>query len=296
MKMPRSGLGAGLLFLLPAVPILSGDDGMTKHLTEVGYSVLQIVWARYLFQTILTFPLAWSRHGTGLLRPPDVWAQVGRSLLHATSTFLIFLAFARMPLADAIAIFFAYPFLVTAMAPWLLGETTGWRRWLACIVGFGGTLFIIKPDFGAFDAGALMALAGSVAFAFYIVLTRRVALSAEPAMAIFIQGLIAAILLSFVVAWSWRTPDLTAWALLMAIGAVSAVGHYMMIRAFSHVSASILAPFGYFEIVAATIIGLTVFGDFPDSWSWVGIAIIVASGIYISLRERKRGTLPASTA
>jgi len=69
-----------------------------------------------------------------------------------------------------------------------------------------------------------------------------------------------------------------------------------MIRAFSHVSASILAPFGYFEIVAATIIGLTVFGDFPDSWSWIGIAVIVASGIYISLRERKRGTMPPPTA
>ena len=296
MTMPRSGLGAALLLLLPAVTILSGVDGMAKYLTEVGYSVLQIVWARYLFQTILTFPLAWSRHGMGLLQPPDVWAQIGRSLLHATSTFLIFLAFARMPLADAIAIFFAYPFLVTAMAPWLLGETTGWRRWTACFAGFCGTLFIIKPDFGSFDVGVLMALAGSVAFAFYIVLTRRVALSAEPAMAIFIQGLVAAILLSFVVAWSWRTPDLTAWALLVAISAVSATGHYMMIRAFSHVSASLLAPFGYFEIIAATIIGLTIFGDFPDSWSWIGIAIIVASGIYISLRERKRGTISSPTA
>jgi drug/metabolite transporter (DMT)-like permease len=291
VSVERNALGAALLLLLPAVTILSGVDGMAKYLTEVGYTVLQIVWARYLFQTLFTFPLAWARHGKALLHPPDAWAQVGRSLLHATSTFLIFMAFARMPLADAIAIFFAYPFLVTAMAPWLLGETTGWRRWTACIVGFCGTLFIIKPDFGAFDAGAAMALAGSVAFAFYIVLTRRVALSAEPAMAIFIQGLVAAVLLSFIVAWSWRTPDLATWGLLMAIGAVSAAGHYMIIRAYSHVSASLLAPFGYFEIVAATIIGLTVFNDFPDSWSWLGIAIIVASGIYISLRERKRGSM-----
>jgi drug/metabolite transporter (DMT)-like permease len=282
----RNALGAALLLLLPAVTILSGVDGMAKYLSGIGYSVLQIVWARYVFQTLLTFPLAWRRHGKGLLRPPDAVAQVARSLLHATSTFLVFMAFARMPLADAIAIFFAYPFLVTAMAPWLLGETTGWRRWTACIVGFSGTLFIIKPDFGTFDVGAILSLTGSVAFAFYIVLTRRVALSAEPMMAIFIQGLIAAVVLSFVVALEWRTPDLAAWGLLVAIGAVSATGHYMMIRAYSHVSASLLAPFGYFEIVAATIIGFTVFGDFPDHWSWVGIGIIIASGVYISLRER----------
>lgn len=261
---------------------------MAKYLSGVGYSVLQIVWARYLFQTLLTFPLAWKRHGTALLRPPDAAAQVGRSILHATSTFLVFMAFARMPLADAIAIFFAYPFLVTAMAPWLLGEQTGWRRYAACVVGFAGTLFIIKPDFSSFDEGALFSLTGSVAFALYIVLTRRVALSAEPMMAIFIQGLIAAVVLSFVVALEWRTPDLSSWALMLAIGAVSAAGHYLILRAYSHVSASLLAPFGYFEIVAATIIGLTVFGDFPDVWSWVGITIIVASGIYISLREHKR--------
>jgi drug/metabolite transporter (DMT)-like permease len=295
MTQPRGALASALLLLLPAVTILSGVDGMAKYLTEVGYSVLQIVWARYLFQTILTFPLAWSRHGKGLLRPTDAWAQVGRSLLHAASTFLVFMAFARMPLADGIAIFFAYPFLVTAMAPWLLGEKTGWRRWSACIVGFCGTLFIIKPDFGAFDEGALLALAASVAFAFYIVLTRRVALSTEPAMAIFMQGLIAAILLSLFVALSWRTPDLQTWLILIAIGAISASGHYMIIKAYGYVSASLLAPFGYFEIVAATIIGLTVFGDFPDAWSWVGIAIIVASGIYISLRERRRGNLMPPT-
>ncbi len=295
MTQPRSALVSALVLLLPAVTILSGVDGMAKYLTEIGYSVLQIVWARYLFQTILTFPLAWSRHGRGLLKPTDAWAQVGRSLLHAASTFLIFMAFARMPLADGIAIFFAYPFLVTAMAPWLLGETTSWRRWTACIAGFAGTLFIIKPDFGAFDEGALLALSASVAFAFYIVLTRRVALSSEPAMAIFMQGLIAAILLSAVVALSWKTPGRQTWLILVAIGAISACGHYMIIKAYSHVPASLLAPFGYFEIVAATVIGLAVFGDFPDLWSWAGIAIIVSSGVYISLRERCRGTLMPPT-
>lgn len=94
-------------------------------------------------------------------------------------------------------------------------------------------------------------------------------------------------MLSVLVAFDWRTPDPTTWLLLVVIGAISAVGHYMTIRAYGHVSASLLAPFGYFEIVAATIIGLVWFDNFPDGWSWLGIAIIVASGVYISLRERK---------
>jgi len=284
----RTPLAAALLLLLPAVTILSGTDGLAKHLSEVGYSVLQIVWARYVFQTLLTFPLALRRHGCGLLRPPEAWAQAARSLLHMTSTFLFFMALARMPLADAIAIFFVYPFVVTALAPWMLGEQTGWRRWSAVIVGFCGTLFIIKPEFGRFDTGALLSIGASLAFGLYIVLTRRIATRTDPVMAIFTQGLVAAVLLSAVVFLEWRTPDPLAWAMLVAIGAISAAGHFMIIRAYGLVSASLLAPFGYFEIVAATAIGLAVFGDFPDTWSWVGIAIICASGIYISLRERRR--------
>jgi drug/metabolite transporter (DMT)-like permease len=288
LAVPRTPLAAALLLLLPAVTILSVGDGFAKHLADIGYSVLQIVWARYVFQTLLVLPLALSRHGRGLLRPPEPWAQIARSLLHMISTFLFFMAIARIPLADAIAIFFAYPFLVTALAPWLLGEKTGWRRWAAVIVGFAGTLFIIKPGMGTLDIGALFPLAGSVAFAFYIVLTRRIATRADPLISIFVQGFVAAALLSLVVALDWRTPDPAAWAMLAAIGAVTAVGHYMTIRAYGHVSASLLAPFGYFEIVAATIIGLFWFDNFPDGWSWVGIAIIVASGVYISLRERAR--------
>lgn len=288
MATSRTPLGAALLLLLPAVTILSVGDGFAKHLADIGFSVLQIVWARYVFQTLLVAPLALARHGRNLLRPPEPWAQVARSLLHMTSTFLFFMAIARIPLADAIAIFFAYPFLVTALAPWLLGERTGWRRWSAVIVGFCGTLFIIKPSLGALDTGALLSLAGSVAFAFYIVLTRRIATRADPLISIFIQGIVAAAVLSCVVALDWRTPDPEAWMMLAAIGAVTGAGHYMTIRAYGHVSASVLAPFGYFEIVAATIIGVFWFDNFPDGWSWLGIAVIVASGVYISLRERAR--------
>lgn len=287
MVRARTPLSAALLLLLPAVTILSGTDGLAKALSEAGYAVLQIVWARYVFQTILTFPFALKRHGRGLLRPPEAWAQAARSLLHMTSTFLFFMAIARIPLADAIAIFFVYPFVVTALAPWLLGESTGWRRWSAVIVGFCGTLFIVKPEFGNFDTGALLSISASLAFGLYIVLTRRIATRTDATMAIFTQGLVAAVLLSAVVALDWRDPDPVAWAMLVAIGAVSAIGHFMIIRAYGLVSASLLAPFGYFEIVAATIIGLLWFGDFPDAWSWVGIAVICASGIYISLRERR---------
>ena len=289
----HSPLTLALLLLLPAVTILSGSDGLAKHLAMTGFSVLQIVWARYAFQTLLTFPLALRRHGRSLLRPPEAAAQVGRSLLHATSTFLFFMAIARIPLADAIAIFFVYPFLVTALAPFLLGEQTGWRRWGAVIVGFCGTLFIIKPQFGHMDAGALLVLGASVAFSLYIVLTRRIANRTDPLMAIFTQGLVAAVILSVVVALEWTAPDPLAWAMLVAVGAISAAGHYMIIRAYGHVTASLLAPFGYFEIVAATAIGFFAFGNFPDGWSWFGIAVIVASGIFISWREH-RGAVAVS--
>ncbi len=282
----RASLTKGIVLLLLAFNILAVMDGLAKYLAESGYPVVQILWARFFFNAMLILPIAAWRHRSLMLRPPNPAVQVGRGLLHASGTFLLFMAYARMPLADALAIYYAYPFVVTALAPFLLGEHTGWRRWTAVAAGFAGTLLVIRPGVEVLNTGALFALVGSVAFAFYLILTRKLAGSAPADLTLSYQSTSAAIVISIFVPFFWVTPDVFALVLFVAIGAISAMGHLMIIYAFERAPASYLAPFGYVEIITAAVIGFALFGDIPDYLTWAGIAVISASGIYIAWRER----------
>jgi drug/metabolite transporter (DMT)-like permease len=284
--LPRQNAGLGILLLVVAVSLLSLLDGTAKHLSALGHPVLQVAWARFFFQAVITLPPAALRHGGALWRPRAAVPQAARGLLHAVATLLFFAALARMPLADTLAIYFAYPFVVTALAPLLLGERTGARRWAGVGFGFLGTLLVVRPGLGTVDPGALLALGGSLAFGLYILFTRRFAGSASAGAALAQQSLASAAVLSLFVPFFWTTPEAGGWALFALLGGLSALGHGLIIRAFAHAPASLLAPIGYVEIVAATAVGYAFFGDFPDALTWAGIAVIVASGVYISIRER----------
>lgn len=280
------------MVLALAVSLLSLLDGGAKFLSHAGYPVLQIVWARFFFQAVVTVPVASFRQGRKLWRVRVAAPQALRGILHVVATFLFFTALGTMPLADTLAIYFAYPFVVTALAPLLLGEAVGARRWIAVAVGFLATLLIIRPGIGSgagglqgVEPGAAYALAGSVAFGLYILLTRKFAHRASTDTALAHQSLAGAVVLSLLAPMVWTTPDMAGWLLFGGLGVLSAVGHGMLIRAFSLAPASMLAPIGYVEIIAATAVGYVLFGDFPDPLTWAGIAIIAASGIYIAARE-----------
>jgi len=276
-----------IALLVVAVNLLAMMDGMVKYLAEAGYPALQILWARFFFNALLVSPIAAYRHRGLMLRPNDPGTQIGRGLLHALGTLLLFMAYARMPLADALAVYNAYPFVVAMLAPFLLAERSDWRQWLAVVVGFGGTMLVIRPGFESFNAGAVYALVGSIAFALYLILTRKLAGSAPADLTLSYQSLSATIIISMAVPFFWVTPDAFAVVLFIAIGAISALGHLLVILAFARAPASYLAPFGYMEIVTAAVIGFALFGDIPDFVTWVGIAVICASGIFIGIQGGK---------
>ncbi len=276
----------GILLYLPAMAIVPVMDGIAKHLsTEM--SVMQVSWARYFAHFAILLPLILIRHRPAQLIPSQPFLQVIRGGLLLISTVCFFWAISLMPLADALAIVFVSPLVVTALSPWLLGETVGVRRWSAVVVGFLGACIIIRPGPDMFSSGALLALAAGTLYALYLIATRRLAGSAPPLITLFYTALIGAVLLSLIVPFSWTTPNLEQVGLMAALGAIAAVGHLLVIKAFQMAPASLLAPYGYSEIVMATIVGYIFFGDFPDYLSWIGVAIVVASGIYVSLRERK---------
>ena len=286
---------SGIGLMLVAMTIVPVMDAVAKYLSAE-FDTLQLVWARYFFHALFLLPLVVWHYGRRALFSRRPLIQLVRGSLLAASTWLFFAAIARMPLADAIATIFVYPFIVTALSPLVLGEPVGVRRWLAVTVGFVGALIVIRPTGAVMNEGVFLALAAGSVFAGYTLFTRKLAGVDPPLVTLTFTGLIGAIGASVLVPMVWITPAPSHWPLLAFLGLCAASGHYMVILAYERVRAATLAPFGYFEIVTATLLGFVVFGDFPDGFTWLGIAIIVMSGIYISNRERVRRVRSAEAA
>jgi len=276
----------GILLMLSAMALLPIYNGTAKYLSA-DYPVAQVVWARYFFHLAVLLPLVLWRYGVRVLVPPRFRLQLLRGTLLVADTFLFFAALALIPLADTLALTFVAPLILTALSALALGEQVGLRRWSAVAVGFVGTLIIVRPGFAAFEPGALLAIGAGMAYAVYQLLTRKLAGSAPPLVTLGYTALVGTLVMTAAVPAYWVTPSLVDFALMVGMGATAAVAHFLIISAFERAQASLLAPFNYCEMIGAVTIGYLVFGDFPDSWTWLGVLILVASGIYISWRERR---------
>jgi drug/metabolite transporter (DMT)-like permease len=284
-----SRASTGISLMLFAMAILPIMDAIGKHLGQI-LPVLFIVWGRMVFSSLFTLPAVLVRHGlAGAIRPQRPLVQLTRSVLMVISTMSFFAGLRYLPIADTLAIFFIMPLVVTALAPLVLGEHVGVRRWSAVVVGFIGTLIIIRPGFHGVNIGTLWALTAGVSMAVFMLLTRKIAGSIDPLINNFQTTLIGAVLVSFALPWVWQSPGLENWGLLAVLGAIAALGHYAMIRAYDFASAPTLAPLAYTEMVSAAAIGYLVFGDLPDLWTILGVAILIGSAIYISYRESRLG-------
>ena len=282
----------GILLVVAAMSVVPFMDALAKYLSG-HIPVLQVVWSRYFFHFCLIFPVVLWRYGPRRMVPAKPLLQLVRGVLLLASTALFFAAIAYMPLADALALVFVSPLVVTALSPLVLGETVGLRRRLAVLVGFCGALIIIRPGFGTLQWPALLALSGGLVFGLYFLSTRRLAGSAPPLVTLTYTAAAGAVLMSLVMPFVWVTPSLQDLGAMALMGLIAAGGHFLLIRAFDYAPASLLAPFTYSEIVMTTLLGLVIFGDFPTAWTWAGIAIIIGSGVYISLRERVLGAIPS---
>jgi len=191
-----------------------------------------------------------------------------------------------MEIADAIAVFFIHPLLTVVIAPILLRENVGLRRWLAALIGFSGALLVIRPGLEHFDWNSLYALATGFCFSGYVLLGRRLAGDGSPLQALVMTGLVGTLMMSFFQPAVWITPQGIEWVWMGAMGSIGLIGHYFIIKALEHAPASRLAPLGYFEIIGSVLVGLIAFGDLPDAWTWSGIAIIVCSGLYVMHQSR----------
>ena len=296
----------GLGLMAFAMTVLPGMDAIAKYMaTAGGMSPGQVTFYRFFFQVACTLPLLLTIAGKEALRPKRPWMNLLRGVLHGAASLLFFVAVKYMPLADVFAIYFVEPFILTAMSAAFLGEKVGWRRWLAIAVGFGGALIVIQPSFALFGLTALLPVACAFLFSLYLFLNRAIGEADSPLTMQTLAGLGGMLFMGLallggnaagIADFELSLPDsLLAVGLLLVLGTLSGYAHLVVVRAFRLAPLSLLAPFQYFEIISATILGYALFGDFPSASKWLGIAVIVGSGLFILWRERVRGRQEAAS-
>jgi drug/metabolite transporter (DMT)-like permease len=253
------------------------------------YPAAQITWARFTGHLIVMLVVFLPQYRWALLRTRKPAVQIGRSVLMLASNLVFVMAIGSVPLATASAIGFTSPLIVTALSVPLLHEQVGWRRWSAVVVGFAGALMVIRPGGGLHDPAVLLILASSFAYALYQILTRLAGRIDTAATGIIFAALFGSLGMSLVMPFVFVVPrSLLDVLLFCSLGLLGGLGHYLVIRAFQLGPAAVIAPLGYVELIGSVVFGYLLFGNFPDPWTWLGAGVIIASGIYIAFRERRR--------
>ena len=273
-----------ITFNLLAWVMLPIMDGFAKYLSS-DLPVLQITWARYFFTVAFTLPIMFFFFRKNLVWTDKPKLQLIRGLILLTANVCFFYSISIISLAKALTLAFIAPLIVTAFSPIFLGEKVGFRRWSAVIIGFIGSMVVIRPGFVEINLASLAALGTGVMYGFYLIITRKLSSSDNPLLTLLLTGVVGAIIISFVMPFVWIKPTLNQWSMMAAIGIFACIGHLFIILSLKYADASKLAPFSYFEIVTNIIIGYYFFSDFPDKWTFLGLFIIILSGIYISRRE-----------
>ena len=273
------------MFMMIMVACFAVLETTAKYLSR-SYPVPMLVWCRYTVHTWLMLILLAPRMGIRLLHTRKPGGQVFRASLLMGSTLFNFNALSYLPMAEVKAISFISPLLVALLAVALLHEHVGWRRWIAVAAGFGGVLFIVRPGSAMLQWPAFFALGSASCYSIYQIMTRKFSESENSLATLFYTALVGCVLLTLVVPFFWKTPELRHVPLLLLLGIAGGFGHYMLIKAMELENASFLSPLGYMQLLWVVLLGFLVFGDFPDTHAFIGMAVIVGSGLYVALGHR----------
>jgi drug/metabolite transporter (DMT)-like permease len=283
---------SAVLLVVIASACFTSVDVTVKHLSQ-RYPVPLLVWARWGVQTLLMLAILGPRLRWNLLRTKRLSLHIVRGVVLVGSGTCFFSALKYLPVAEATALNFTSPMLVTLMAGWFLGEHLTRPRWAFVLMGFVGMLLIVRPGSEVLHPAAFFALAAAVLYATFQILTRKLA-GEDLMVLLFFPSLVGTVLSSAAVPFF----DPQAWypisdiVLFVGIGIMGFVGHLLFIRAFQVASASAIAPFTYMQLVWSTLAGWLVFGSFPDGWTLSGIVVIAGSGVVLTWYERWRASLP----
>ncbi len=285
----------GILLMLGFCILAPMGDALAKVLGET-IPLGQLLITRFGVQAVLLIPLVIFTARTFKMSARVLKLTALRTVLHMLGIGAMFTALRYMPLADTVAIAFVMPFIMLLLGKYVLGEEVGPRRLIACIIGFIGTLFVIQPSFAAVGAPALLPLFVAVVFSLFMLVTRQVAKDVDPISMQAISGVIACAILGAIYLLfggkaagmlDWVTPSNIDLGLLALIGTLGTFAHLLMTWSLRYAPSATLAPMQYLEIPVATLIGFAIFRDWPNGLAQIGIAITIASGLYIIFREQR---------
>ncbi|RUS60165.1 DMT family transporter [Pseudorhodobacter sp. E13] len=296
----------GIASAMGASCFFSINDSSIKFLSG-GYALHEIVLIRSLIGlTVMMVLVLPTRGGLAAFRTRRLGLHLLRGGFVVTSNFCFFLGLAAMPIADAVALFFVAPLLITALSVPMLGEKVGPRRWAAVGVGLIGVIIMLRPGMGIFHPAMLLPLFAAFCYAMLHMLTRRMgATESAVTLTLYVQmTFVAVCILSGLVLgggafyseanaslafltrpWVWPTPG--DWPILALIGLSSAIGALLITHAYRSCEAAVVAPFEYISMPLAIVFGLVIFGEWPDPIAWLGIALICGAGLYVVWRETR---------
>jgi drug/metabolite transporter (DMT)-like permease len=272
----------GIALMICGSAVFAAVDGLSKLLAD-SQSVGQIVWARYALALPVLFLTTRRGEWRGLFSTRRPGMQILRGAMPLTLSGSMVLAVRYLPLAEATVILFAAPFLIVALAGPILGERVRPASWIGVGLGFTAVLIVARPGFGSLSRYTVFPFAAALVYAVYQLMTRRLGAAGERpsttlAWTLATGGLVA----TPIAAFTWYPVTARGWTLMIALGTVFGIAQALIIRAYAHAPAGVLAPFSYAQVVSAAIVGMIVFGAVPDLWTITGIALIIAAGVYVA--------------
>ena len=292
----------GILLMLGFCVLAPLGDSLAKVLGDT-VSLGQLILTRFGVQAVILVPLVVVMGGTLRMSGRIAALTALRTVLHMVGIGAMFTSLRFLPLADAIAIAFVMPFILLLLGKYVLGEGVGPHRLIACVIGFAGTLLVVQPNFAQVGAPALLPLLVAVVFALFMLVTRQIAKEIDPITLQANSGLMALGILLPILAVFAQVPALSLalpvgneWSLLTLLGLLGTLAHLLMTWSLRFAPSATLAPMQYLEIPIATVIGWLVFRDLPNGLAALGIAVTIAAGLYVILREQRLSRLPAPPA
>lgn len=283
----QNNIRLGIWLMCVTSFVFAVQDGISRHLAAE-YNVLMIVMIRYWFFAAFVIAIAIRTQGSIRVAAAtsQPFLQITRGLLLAAEICVMVFAFVKLGLIESHAIFASYPLLVAALSGPILGETVGWRRWTAIAIGFVGVLVILQPGVGVFSPYAVIPLTSAILFAIYGLLTRYAAQRDKAATSFFWTGVVGAIGMTCVGVWFWEPMIGPDWIWMGALCITGVTGHFLLIKTYEVAEASAVQPFAYLQLVFATSIGISVFGEKLEFNVAIGACIVVAAGLFTLLRAR----------
>ncbi|MEM1341024.1 MAG: DMT family transporter [Pseudomonadota bacterium] len=277
----------GIVLMVLTTFVFAVQDGISRHLAGE-YNTLMVVMIRYWFFAAFVIALALRQSGgiRAAARTGQPSLQIFRGVLLAVEICVAVIGFVILGLVESHAIFACYPLMIAALSGPVLGETVGWRRWVAVIAGFVGILIILQPGLRVFSPAALIPVGSAFLFALYGLLTRYAARQDSAATSFFWTGISGSVVMTAVGLWFWEPMARADWAWMLTLCVTGITGHWLLIKTYEVAEAGAVQPFAYFQLIFAAGIGLLVFGEALELNVIIGGAIVVGAGLFTLWRAR----------